>query len=105
VFSRRDRVELGVLGLALLGWALIVAPAVHQQTHAHSTKHSHQSHSGPAKNDSHGEGSFEHQAIGFLSPTALSFTRLAVSQTEALIDEPHRVHRVAFRRVEQAQAP
>lgn len=58
VFTRRDRFELGVLGLMLLAWGLLVAPALHALTHAHGHPHHHSVPTAPGL--PHGAGSVEH---------------------------------------------
>lgn len=68
MFSRRDRFELAVLGLVALGWALVVAPALHAVEHAHGHRHHH---GAPSDASHHGNGSFEHQHALFVdAPTA-----------------------------------
>lgn len=70
MFSRRDRVELSVLGLLVLGWALVVAPLVHTVEHAHGHAHHH---GAPAKGEpaTHGVGSAEHLQAVVSGPAAM----------------------------------
>jgi len=64
MFTRRDRVELSVLGLLVLGWALVFAPVLHALAHAHG--HTHQ-HGAPSSTPvPHGAGSVEHQRALFV---------------------------------------
>jgi hypothetical protein len=63
MFSRRDRVELAVLGLVALGWALVAAPVLHTVEHAHGHRHHH---GAPGDTAPHGDGSFEHQHVLFV---------------------------------------
>ena len=57
MFSRRDRVELSVLGLVVLAWGLLIAPLAHSFTHAHGHRHTH----GVPSKGAHAEpGSIEH---------------------------------------------
>ncbi|MCC6336887.1 MAG: hypothetical protein IT380_23210 [Myxococcales bacterium] len=69
MFSRRDRVELSVLGLLALGWALVISPVLHAVEHSHGHAHSH---GAPApRPGAHGEGSVEHGKAVFQSAPAM----------------------------------
>lgn len=102
MLSKNDRREWAVLGLIALGWALLVAPLVHRETHAHGTAHSH----GPNSPLKHGDGSLEHQALAFFDAPSLVeptpvFLALNLTQHHA----PDSVDAPQLRRVEQSQAP
>lgn len=91
-----------MLGLLALGWALLVAPVLHRETHSHGTSHSH----GPSSNQKHGDGSLEHQALAFTqAPALVSFDVVAVPVELSLALEPKPVMLAAVRRVENSQAP
>lgn len=103
MLNRTDRREWAALGLIALGWALLVAPVLHRETHAHGTQHSH----GPAApGTQHGAGSLEHQALAFLStpavvsPVGVFFRLGAVEQVVPAV-----VVARAWRRVAVAQGP
>ena len=88
VFTRRDRVELAVLGLWALGWALVVAPALHAVEHGHAHHHG-----APADTSQHGDGSLEHhQALLLQQPpppaVVTSWTLLAQAEPSSP-DAPH----------------
>lgn len=95
MFSRRDRVELSVLGLVLLAWGLLVAPVLHSFAHAHGHEHVHAS----AQN-------LEHHAVAFVDAppqVELQAEWLLVSRERP--PAPVAPQLVATRRVEQSQAP
>ena len=89
MFSRADRREWAVLGLVALGWCLLVAPALHRETHAEGRKHSHGVPSQQQQQQrNHGEGSFEHQLAVFVAPASApivfgEFTALGLLQVDA----------------------
>jgi hypothetical protein len=61
--TRQDRRDAGILGLVLLGLALVVTPLLHQLDHGHEHHH------GPvAPGGAHGAGSLEHQLAAFTKP-------------------------------------
>ena len=62
MFSRKDRQELGVLGLLVLAWGLLVAPVAHAFTHAHGHAHTHgaPSKKSPAPHTAPDGGGVEH---------------------------------------------
>lgn len=62
--QRRDRFELSLLALGLLGWALVVAPLVHASSHGHAHTHA----GSLPSSSTHGDGSFEHQRALLSSP-------------------------------------
>ncbi|MEW5737996.1 MAG: hypothetical protein AB1938_03665 [Myxococcota bacterium] len=104
MFSRRDRVELSVLGLLVLGWALVVAPVLHAVEHSHG--HAHQ-HGAPAQGPaSHGDGSLEHGKAVFHSSPAWPVV-VAVWQPLAAPEalRPEAPALVASFRPEQPQGP
>jgi hypothetical protein len=105
MFSRADRREWAVLGLVALGWCLLVAPALHRETHAEGRKHSHGVPSQQQQRN-HGEGSFEHQLAVFVAPASApsvfgEFTALALLQ----VDAPESPFAAPQRSVAQGQAP
>ena len=62
--QRRDRFELSLLALGLLGWAVVVSPLLHTVSHGHSHKHA----GSLPSSTTHGDGSFEHQRALLSSP-------------------------------------
>lgn len=103
MFSRRDRVELSVLGLVVLAWGLLVSPLLHSLAHAHAHGHEH---GAPARSTGHGAGSLEHHAAAFLETPAhveLTSTWLLVSRSRPL--EPRAPWFEHVGGVELAQGP
>jgi hypothetical protein len=88
VFSRRDRVELSILGLVILGWALVVSPVLHAVEHGHAHAHGAPS-PAPA---SHGAGSVEHAKAVFQSspavPVVVALWQPLVSPSRSFPDAP-----------------
>ena len=68
VFHRRDHREWALLGLLALSWALLVAPVLHREAHAHGD-HGHRH--GPTAPLKHGEGSLEHQLLAWVDAPAV----------------------------------
>jgi hypothetical protein len=103
VFSRRDRVELGVLGLVVLAWGLLVAPLVHSFTHAHGHRHTH----GVPSKGAHAEpGTVEHLlAVATETPPAVDPIRIGVLLTLAELQEPLAPSLSRWNPVEQPQGP
>lgn len=103
MFSRRDRFELAVLGLVTLGWALVVAPALHTVEHVHGHRHHH---GAPSDSSHHGDGSVEHQHALFVDPPAapvLVAQWRPLARVEAL--RPEAPSLAASFRPEQPQGP
>lgn len=107
MFAQRDRFELGVLGLMLLAWGLLVAPALHAITHAHGHPHHHSAPTAPTAPDApHGAGSVEHLLAlatpGTATPQVV-WVGHAVSRREASQPRPPDLERRS--RVEVPQGP
>jgi len=102
VFGRRDRIELSLLALLVLGWAFVLAPSVHQLEHEH--QHSHGG-ATPASS-SHGAGSLEHHQLALNSPVPtpeMLLVLIACAETEPLV--PTAPDLIAHRPESSPQAP
>jgi hypothetical protein len=102
---RADRRELAVLGLVALGWALLVAPLLHRQEHAHGHQHHHGPSSPLKQTEDHGAGTFEHQSVAFVSAAPLSFEGVVLLAQVEPSARPLAPSVELRRRVEQSQAP
>lgn len=106
MFTRRDRVELAVLGLVALGWALVLAPVLHAVEHAHGHAHHHGAPAHAPPPGHHADGSVEHQQALFVDPPAapvLVATWQPLPRPQPAAPEPPTL--AAHFRPEQPQGP
>jgi hypothetical protein len=105
LISREDRRDLGVLGLMVLAWGLLVAPLVHTFTHAHGHGHSHgaQPQGTPG---THGAGSVEHLlAVSTGAPPVPELSPVRMPLALARAERPRSPPLERWQSVEESQGP
>ncbi|MGV3623568.1 MAG: hypothetical protein ACO1OB_22300 [Archangium sp.] len=99
MLSRVDRREWAVLGLMALAWCLVAAPLLHQLTHAHGHRHTHNA---PVQQ----AGNFEHQSVAFTqAPPMPQLAPVLLAMAVEEVPVPSMPWLISARRVAQSQAP